>query len=667
MTEASHFSLLGPCHPDRLRGDPNAPLRYDVAVSSATANSHTIDGAADVSHRGAALTGGVLFIFLIAAAVSVDVVQAGYKVKSDEATYVGMALSLAYDHDLSYERQDLERFWGLYGQGPEGIFLKRGKQLRIRLGAAPPFLRVTRIVDPRTDRLYFGKAMIYSALAAPFVRMLGMNGFLVFHVLLLALVCVCGYFFLVARSRPGPALMFTLAFVGAAVVPVYAVFLMADFFNFAVVFIAYFLWLYKEVGKPRGWFLSGAWSDGLAAVLLGIATYSKPSHAPLIAPLVLLLWWRRHFWKGWVVGVVFAAVAGGLYGANALVTGEFNYQGGDRKTFYGSFPFQSGRDVWNEKTELMTTNDSDAASVLAPSEFVGRFTHNVEYFFLGRHFGFVPYFFPGVVALLAWAFSRDRFAPWRVLSLAAVACATILLLLFFPYSWSGGGGPPGNRYFLSLYPTLFFLMPPMSSTAPALLAWAGGALFTAKILLNPFVSAKNTWEIAERGFARRLPVELTMANDLPVALAQPSRAHIPYGRDPDVLLYFLDRHAFPPEPVGKGPDGSNVYAMWISGAGRADIIVRSDHALDHLTVTVESPIRTTFIANGGAGDVKNDIVPGHSVTFDLPVSGVRGLDSYAYLLSAQSSDGFIPSVRDPHSTDGRNLGVLMRFQAVERR
>ena len=141
-----------------------------------------------------------------------------------------------------------------------------------------------------------------------------------------------------------------------------------------------------------------------------------------------------------------------------LVTGEFNYQGGDRKTFYGSFPFDSPRDVWNENQSLASTNDSDAASVLAPAEFVGRFAHNVEYFLIGRHFGLVPYFFPGAVALVGWAFSRDRFhrvAPagvWRPCGRRprwSICCSR-------PYSWSGGGGPPGNRYFLSLYPPLFF-------------------------------------------------------------------------------------------------------------------------------------------------------------------------------------------------------------------
>ena len=383
-------------------------------VSWVPSDSSPIESSPPVSHSGPALVGAVLLVLFSAAALSVDVVQAGDRVKSDEATYVSMTLSLAFDHDLSYQSRDLERFWGLYSQGPEGIFLKRGKALRIRFERTPPFVRVTKRTDPQSDRLYYGKAMIYPVLAAPFVRLLGLNGFLVFHVLLLALVCLSGYTFLVARSRPGRALTFTLAFVGAAVVPVYAVFLMPDFFNFAVVFLAYFFWLYKEVATPRNRFLRRTLADVIAALLVGVATYSKLPHAPLIVPMVLLLWWRRRFLKGLVVGGVFAAAVAGLFGVNALVTGEFNYQGGDRKTFYGAFPFQPGHDAWNENTELRTTNDADTASVLAPSVLLDQFAQNVGYFFVGRHFGFIPYFFPGTVVLVLWALSRVRFRPWRI-------------------------------------------------------------------------------------------------------------------------------------------------------------------------------------------------------------------------------------------------------------
>ena len=88
-----------------------------------------------------------------------------------------------------------------------------------------------------------------------------------------------------------------------------------------------------------------------------MATYSKPTHLPLMAPIVLYLWWRRRFLRGFVVGCVFAATTGGLFLANALITGEFNYQGGDRATFYGRFPFDgSPQDAWDQRA-LVTTND----------------------------------------------------------------------------------------------------------------------------------------------------------------------------------------------------------------------------------------------------------------------------------------------------------------------
>ncbi|MGE3511534.1 MAG: hypothetical protein AB7N65_21910, partial [Vicinamibacterales bacterium] len=289
-------------------------------------------------------------------------------------------------------------------------------------------------------------------------------------------------------------------------------------------------------------------------------------------------------------------------------------------------------------------------------ELAGRFGLNVKYFLLGRHFGFVPYFFPGVVALFLWARARDRFVAWRLLNLVGIGGSALVLLLFLPYTWSGGGGPPGNRYFLSVYPALFFVVPPLAGSGAALLAWTGGALFTAKMLVNPFAAAKFTWEAPQRGFARRLPVELTMANDLPVMLDTSLRGRIPYGADPQLLLYFLDQHAFPPEPMG----------MWVAGDGRADIIVRCEDPIDHLAITAVSPIRTVFSMSMGGETVTRTLEPGKPVTFAVPARGVRGLNSYAYLLSAISSDGFTPALRDPLSRDGRNLSVLVTMQAVRR-
>jgi hypothetical protein len=614
------------------------------------------------SGRAAFLTAAVFLALALAAAVSVDVVKTGYGVKGDEATYVAMALSVAYDHDLTYERRDLERFTGLYKGGPEGIFLKTGKQLRVRLQARPPFLRLLKTPDTRNDRLYFGKAFIYPVAAAPFVWWLGLNGFLVFHVLLLFVVCACGYAFLAARSRPGPSLLFTIGFVFASCVPVYAVFLTPEIFNFTLVFIAYFLWLYKKVApETKSRLLRGFGSDMLAAVLLGVVTYSKPTHALLIAPIVLWWWWRRRFTAGVVTGLVCAAGAAALFAANARITGEFNYQGGDRKSFVSSpkaephFPFDAfGLEAWYRQGVEMSTNDSDTTNVL--TDFANRFGHNGWYFLAGRHFGFVPYFFPGVVAILLWLLSGERSRPSRLFIFLAVAGSVVALLVFAPFTWSGGGGPPGNRYFMSVYAALFFLTPPLASSLPALAAWIGGALFTAKMLINPFYAAKFPQIVAERGFARRLPVELTMANDLPIML-DATRAHIWFS---DVMLYFLDEHAHTPEMISaQGQQG-----IWVAGDGRADILVRCEWPIEHLRVTVESPIATDFIASMGAAEIRVPVLPGKPVTFDVPASGVRGLNSYAYLLSVRSTAAFTPALVDQHSTDLRNLGALMRFTAV---
>jgi hypothetical protein len=601
----------------------------------------------------------VLLIVALAAALTTDVVKTLFGIKGDEATYVAMALSLAHDYDLAYERRDLDRFAGIYRSGPEGVFLKTGHRLRIRLRASPPFVAVTHLPDIRTDRLYFGKALIYPAVAAPFVRVFGMNGFLICHVLLLFGTAVCGYCFLASESAPGAALVFTLAFLGAAAVPVWAAFLTSDLFNFAIVFFAYFLWLYKEVvpsGQAMPRLLAGRLSDAGAAVLLGAVAYSKLSNAPLVAPLFVLAVARRRVAHAAILAVAWAAACGALFGVNALTSGDFNYQGGDRKIFYGRFPFDAPDATWDRRGIRMTTNRGEAQEVLERIDPLGRFSSNIKYFLIGRHFGFIPYFFPGVVAIALWLRSARRRELWRIAVFGTVGATALLLLLVFPYTWSGGGGPPGNRYFLSLYPALFFLVPPLASPGPGLVAWAGGALFTAKMLVNPFAAAKFTYETTERGFARRLPVEVTMANDLPIML-DPQRTHIWFA---DVLLYFLDRHAYVPEVV-QSPDGK---AIWIAGDGRADILVRSEWPIDHLAVTAETRVPTTFIVSMGGAESRVRMLPGQPAAFDVAVSGVRGLNSYAYLLSARSTEAFVPHLLDPASNDYRNLGVMIRFKAV---
>lgn len=475
---------------------------------------------------------------------------------------------------------------------------------------------------------------------------------LLLNVLLLAMIVGLGYVFLAVQGSTVSAVIWTTAFAGASVVPAYAVFLMPEVLNAALVFVAYFLWLFKETGVARR--LSHRWTDLAAAILLGLATYSKPlPTAIFVTPLVALEFWRKRVAWGLTVGAAAVAAATVCFAANALVTGEVNYQGGDRKTFYNHFPFESADATFDRLGTAVQTDGGEAQKVLSSSDTATWFSHNLVYFVVGRHFGLVPYFFPAVAALVLWLLSPARTDAWRALLFAAFLVSVVVLLLVLPFTWSGGGGPPGNRYFFAVYPALLFLTPPMAGPLTGMLAWLGGSFFTAQILVTPFASAKSTWLLTERGPSRWLPVELTMANDLPVMRAEQRRGRVHYGPydENGFLLYFLDGSSWPPEPEG----------IWVSGYGRTEIIVRTVKPIRRLAVEMQSPISTTVTVAIGAPSTMVKLTPNQVERMEIPAAGVRGLNSYAYLLTVKSTNGFVPHLIDSKNADSRYLGAQLRF------
>ena len=576
----------------------------------------------------------LVFAVLFIAALSMNVVRTTYGIKGDEATYVAMALSIAHDGDLAYTREDIARFYRVYGRGPDGIFLKRGQ------GAAAA-----------TNRLFFGKSYLYPLVAAPFTRIAGLNGLLAFNVLLLTGVFICLYLFASARLSPGAAALTSTAFLGASIVPFYAVFLAPETFNLALVCFAYFVWLYKEVAPARdrlpAW-LRGRRADLAAAVLLGLVAFSKPSNLPLVAPLVALAWWRRRFLDGMLIGAACCAVAAACFAINFGITGEWNYQGGlARKTFYERFPFERpaydfdslGTSVVTNELPLQVTRDS-----------ITQLGRNLAYFLTGRHFGLAPYFFPAIV-IAGWMIRHRRAAaPWQAFIAGMLVLSASGLLFLLPNTWSGGGGPLGNRYFLSFYPAFFFLLPAGRSVVPGLLAWGGGALFLSQVLIGPFVAAKSPWVIPEQGPLRILPVELTMVNDLPVRL-HAGRSLVAYNTNPRLFLYYLDENAGPPEAPG----------IWITGGARADLIVRTGEPLRALTINLSAPINNTVTVTVDGTSRSVDMRADRPVRLTLPVRGVLAAGAQNFLISIASRDGVVPRLFNPQSRDARFLGVRLRL------
>jgi hypothetical protein len=587
-------------------------------------------------------------------ALSVDFPRAALGFKSDEATYYMMAYSLTEDGDLTYTKEDLIRVWREFPSGPAGVFLKKGRTL----GGAP---------DPNPNRLYYGKSFIYPLVAAPFVKVFGTNGFLVLHALLLSVVIMCGYLFLHARSGPLASAVFATGFVMGSVVPVYFVWLMPEVFNFSLVFLAYFCWLYKEVARPEQappkmqWLFSGR-SDVVAAALLGIATFSKVTNALLFAPIVLWQLWRlvkmHSITAGKIVAstIMFVLLAGGLFAINKAISGEWNYQGGDRDTYYFEFPFQN--EVPRHELGQSKSREGVLSHIIFnPRTFTSNLTHNLEYFLVGRHTGLLGYFFPAVFALGAFLLAPRQRPGWQWLVLASGLLQGLVFLVATPYTWSGGG--VGNRYFFSGYGVMLFVLPPIQSLGAAFAQWAIGSLFVAPMVLNPFVASFHSEDNAKSGPLRLLPVELTLVNDLPVNNEEDHR-RLWFGDlgkgDPGFLVYFLDDNAY-----DRDPDKS----FWTRGRARAEFIIKTDkpirRAMFRVTAgAVATDVRLTIgrrsedvhLEPGDTRDVTLSMPPG------LPYE--KEVQALVWTASVSSSTGFTPVFFDANSTDSRYLGVRVQ-------
>ncbi len=159
--------------------------------------------------------------------------------------------------------------------------------------------------------------------------------------------------------------MATLGLFAGTVLPVYVVWMTPEVFNFAVIASA-LVALRRQ--RPM-----------LSAVLLAIAIYSKPYNVLLAIPLGLLPLLeseRGGFWRRLTESARRGAVVVGgtllLFGLNVLMTGEANYQGGERKTFHGAqFPFEE-RVTFGNSGEWMTTNQLGPKPSDRPDSFVGR-------------------------------------------------------------------------------------------------------------------------------------------------------------------------------------------------------------------------------------------------------------------------------------------------------
>ncbi|HVO09964.1 MAG TPA: hypothetical protein VMX54_04345 [Vicinamibacteria bacterium] len=509
---------------------------------------------------------------------------------SDAASYHAMAGSLAFDHDLEFRPEDLARIRASHPAGPEGVFLKR---VADRAGGT---------------RLVYAKPFLYPTAAAPLVRLLGVDrGLLLLNALVFVAALWLGYGILREAFADGLAAAGVLAVFLGGITPVYLLWETPEIFYLGLVTLGLFLW-------RRGRWLA-------AAVVLGAAAYGKPTNAALALPLMLepLLagatgaapGWRSRLLAASGRAAAVAAVVACGYGLNWAATGELNYQGGERKTFYDRYPGEAATTfdnagVWmttNHLGPLITGRDEESRSdrVAPPrtsAELRQSFALNLLLFWIGRFSGVLPYF-PGV-ALAALLFllvgPRGR-AGW--LALVALVASWIGYLLMIPDNWYGGGGTLGNRYFLNLVPLGLLLLPRGRTAWAALAALPLAAALLGPMSLAPVYHSLRPGEHATAAAFRVLPAELTMLGDLSV-FTDVWRRHRPYnlpggdparrapGDPPPYYLWFLDDGTYGQES-SFGEEG-----FWLRGGQQAEVVVQALAPATRLRLLVRA---------GPAGDI----------------------------------------------------------------
>jgi hypothetical protein len=386
--------------------------------------------------------------------------------------------------------------------------------------------------------------------------------------------------------------------------------------------------------------------------------------------------WRRQWRRGFVAGVVFSAVVLGFFGANIAVTGEWNYQGGDRKTFYSGaesrgFPFQTDDRTFDSTGIGRATNGVLLEVLTSRDAVVDVFRHNLAYFLLGRHTGFGVYYLPGLAAIVLFLLARRQQAAWGWLVLAGGVGSAVFLMLYMPFTYSGGGGPVGNRYFLGVYPVFLFLVPSLLTPWPALVTAALSALFVAPLLNNPFYTSFYPGEHTKTGLFRWLPLELSLVNDLPVNVS-PSRSRQPIGGSPPLSAYFMDDNAYTREQEW----------FWVRGESRADVMLRAPAPLEtsaegerarplrvpRMEVTLETGPRANHVTIRTAAATQEVDVPANdrrSVVVEmgpgLPYKPYpENPTNYVYAISIANTAGFIP-LFEGGGRDNRFLGINVKL------
>lgn len=532
---------------------------------------------------------------------------------SDESTYFSIIQSLAFDGDLQYTRADIMRIREIFWVGPMGLFLKKGHD----------------------GRIYYAKSFIYPLVAAPFFRLFGTHGILLANGLMIFFVLLMGFLLLRQHHTPEKSFTFTMIYLFSSITFIYIWWITADLFNFFVNFAGLFFFFY-HFKKP-------VW-NGLAGLFFAAAIFSKPNNILHIGILFLLLLYQKD-WKKFVSMVLISLLAlTSLLYFNYSQTGELNYQGGERRSFYGNFPLERPDFTFSGAVQ-MSTDNYWSRFYLSPAIVL----LNMFYYIFGRFTGMFIYFFPAFFLMLLFFIQKKTPEDWFLLT--AIIVAILFYILVTPDNYFGGGGSLGNRYFFNIFPLFFFLGYRGRIYKFALLPVFAAVIFLAPIFMNGMFHSAFPRYPGLSFPIKFFPAEKTQYATLPSNTNPRAFNRRIAGK---YTLFFLNDNYNPIEGEAFWTHADNELELFLLAPDRVRMFTfqLKNIPLDNrIRLQVEHKSKTVFIA---AGDVRN-------VTFSH-VPGLRIANRFLYHIKIKSSSYYSPFFADAKTLDRRLLGVQAQIE-----
>jgi hypothetical protein len=449
---------------------------------------------------------------------------------------------------------------------------------------------------------------------------------------------------------------------------IYCLWISPDFFNLFLVFTILFLWLYKHqvkesektVEKPGKMFsfLLSDWSDYLAGLLIGIAVFSKPPNIVLLGPIVLHTIFKKKVLKTSLITLCFLITSGIFWGTNYMVTGEWNYQGGNRKTFHFVYPLEKENITFDSiKTQEMTA-DGYAQKHFLPAKFV---PYNFFYYFFGRFTGITWYFFPALLFLIFFFFEKKHLLRWLIF--IGIFAEILIYIVFMPDNYGGGGGTLANRYFLNIYPMFLFLPAGKRKIRDIVVIWIMAAILIAPILISPYSHSHYPSTHVKTLPFKAFPVEMTLVNNFPTN-TNPWAFRQEVGTHPNIgWLHFLDdnfhRRIEESEVEKRG--------FWTRGPYTSEIILKTYYPVKRLDFRLLNNPRMRNEITVQVGRQKKKITLGTKQRGTLSFSPVKPFKIKAlhlYRIKIRASKGSTPYYEIETSKERRFLGVFFEIDIV---